>query len=361
MVFNSVELNYDFNKIYKSITKANWKRLNNSNLLLTGCTGPFGFWLLNSLIFCEKKIKINLKIYVLTRKKNSNFIKYFRKKKFIKFITGDIRNFKIPKIKFDYIIHGATTSAKETFLGQNPFEKYSVIADGTRHLLKILKKNKIKKFLFLSSGSVYNNSIKKISENFLDAHLTSDQNLDKVVLGEAKRSAEVLISSYAKIKNIKFNIARCFTFAGPYMPLDVHYAFGNFIKRVCQNKSIVINGHPHTKRSYLSFADLTIALWKILFDGKNREIYNVGSDRSVSILELAKLIKKISKNKKKIIIKKINKKTQANVYLPNIKKLKNDLKFSISKSLKKLIKDTLSDVSINKNFYFKNEKSYFTN
>ena len=353
MVFNSVELNSDFGKIYKSISLRNWKKLNNSNLLLTGCTGPFGFWLLNSLIYCEKKIKINFKIYVLTRKKNSNFIKYFKEKKFIKFIVGDIRNFKIPKIKFDYIIHGATTSAKETFLGQNPLEKYSVIVDGTRHLFKILKISKIKKFLFLSSGSVYNNYEKRISEDYLDAHLTTDQNLNKVVLGEAKRSAEVLISSYAKVRNIKFNIARCFTFAGPLMPLDVHYAFGNFIKRVYQNKSIIINGHPHTKRSYLSFADLSIALWKVFFLGKNREIYNIGSDKSISILELAKLIKKISKNKKKIILKKINKKIKPNVYLPNIRKIKKDLNFSIGKSIKKLIKDILFDVNINKNFYFK--------
>ena len=80
MVFNSTELNSDFNNIYKSINKKNWKKLNNINFLLTGCTGPFGFWLINSIIFCKDKLNLNLKIYVLSRRKNSEFIKQFKKK-----------------------------------------------------------------------------------------------------------------------------------------------------------------------------------------------------------------------------------------------------------------------------------------
>jgi len=353
MIYNSERLNYDFEKIFNLIGEKNWKNLKKSNILMTGCTGPFGFWILNSLIFVKKKTSLNFQVYVLTRKKNSNFIKYFNKNKFIKFIIGDIRTFKIPNIKIDYIIHGATTTAKETYLGQNSFEKYSVLVDGTRHLLKLIKNKKIKKLLFLSSGSVYGKCSKKISENFLEAYSTNNQNFEKVVLGEAKRSAEVLISSFGSIEKVKFNIARCFTFAGPYMPLDIHYAFGNFIKQAYQNKNIVIHGHIDTERSYLSFLDLSIAIWKIIFLGKDKEIYNVGSDKKVKILKLANLIKKISRNKKKIIIKKNKNIPRPDKYIPCTDKLKKDLNFSQKINLKNLIKQTLLEININKKFYFK--------
>ena len=96
--------------------------------------------------YADEKISLNCKIFVLTRNKNSDFFKYFASKS-IKVVYGDVRKFKFFKKRIDLIIHGATTTAKETFNNQDPIEKFSVLFDGTNRVLEFAKKAKLK-FLF---------------------------------------------------------------------------------------------------------------------------------------------------------------------------------------------------------------------
>ena len=178
-------------------------------------------------------------------------------------------------------------------------------------MLNFAKKINCKNFLFLSSGAAYGNRERniKFKESLSSAPYTNDINFDVSVLGEAKRSAETLLTIFSKQNKCKTNVARCFSFIGPFMPLDIHYAAGNFLKDAILKKKIKIIGNPNTVRSYMYFSDLTVCLWRILLIGNNREIYNVGSDKQLTILKLAKLIKSIVPNVKKIeIIKNVSKK-----------------------------------------------------
>ena len=106
-----------------------------------------------------------------------------------------------------------------------------------------------------------------------------------------------------------------------------------FINKSLINQKILINGNGKQTRSFLFIDDCIDAFYKILKKNVSNEVFNVGSDNEISILELAKKVKKICDSKSKIIFNskkftKIGGYEDISRRVPSINKLKKQIKWT---------------------------------
>jgi nucleoside-diphosphate-sugar epimerase len=257
-------------------------------VLVTGGTGFFGIWFLTCLVKIKEKIENDLRIITISRSPE-NFALNVRDKKIltnIEILKGDIKEIELDNIKITHLVHMATTNASETFSGEDQLAKIELLFEGTKNILKQCGPT-LEKVLFTSSGVAYGiNNKNRISESDFTGPNTIDTGS---ALGIGKLTAEYLVSYFSKKYEYKYSIARCFSFAGQYLPLELHYAFGNFINDLLHNKNIQVRGDGQEIRSYLYIGDAIAWLIKLL-DDPNNSIYNVGSENEVKIEALARKI-----------------------------------------------------------------------
>ncbi len=297
------------------------------NLLITGGTGFFGRWLLQILCQINVKLGYEVGIYVLSRNPKGFLTSHpdYPFNNWVKFIDGDVKNFVLPHMKVDYLIHMATTAAFETYEGEDQLNKLDLLYSGTKNTLIQSAHSGVERVLFTSSGVAYGPSNGKIlSEEDLSGPSTINTNS---ALGEGKRVAEYLVSYYADKFKYDFAIARCFSFFGPYLPLDIHYAIGNFVNDALSKKEITIHGTGQDLRSYLYMADAWTWLLRMLFNANN-QIFNVGSSNSISIKDLAVLVGQTLSPAKPInMLGKVGSigNFARNIYIPDTNKIQNQL------------------------------------
>ncbi len=192
---------------------------------------------------------------------------------FVSWAQGDVRDFDFSRITgdFDAIIHAATPAV--TDLADD--EMTSIIVEGTRHVIDFANTRHIPSILFTSSGAVYGPQTAPVAE---DAPC-----IPATAYGKGKFAAERLLLD----SGLDVRIARCFAFTGPYLNRRIHYAIGNFIQNVLDNKPIIVKGDGTPLRSYLYADDLIDWLLAILAYGTPGCTYNVGSPEAISIRNLA--------------------------------------------------------------------------
>jgi nucleoside-diphosphate-sugar epimerase len=289
------ELSADLDHVLKH-TRGLWEEIRGQRLFITGGTGFFGCWLLESLVWANDILGLNARAVVLTRNAGA-----FRSKAphiaghpCISFQSGDVRSYRFPSGSFSHIIHAATESS--TNLGnEDPQSMFSTIVDGTRRTLEFARNCGARKLLLTSSGAVYGPQppqLTHIPETYAGAPNVGDP---RSAYGEGKRAAEMLSTLYGATDSVEIKIARCFAFVGPYLPLNGHFAIGNFIRDSLQKGPVVVKGDGTPLRSYLYAADLAVWLWTILLQGRTCYPYNVGSENALTISEIAHAVSEATK------------------------------------------------------------------
>lgn len=308
-------------------TRSGWEQLRGGRLFVTGGTGFFGKWLLETFLYANQSLDLGAEMVVLTRDPGrfAASMPHLADQPAIQFYAGDVRDFEFPAGEFSHVIHAATEASAQ-LNEQSPRLMYDVIVDGTQRVLDFARARNAQKLLLASSGAVYGPQppgVTHVSEEF-----TGGPNplSPSAAYGEGKRVAEMLCAMASRQHGLEVRIARCFAFVGPYLPLDIHFAVGNFLRDALKNQPIRVGGDGRPMRSYLYAADLAIWLWTILFHGQNCRPYNVGSDRAYSIREIAEAVAQLPESPLPVEIANPSPSSApASYYVPSIERARTEL------------------------------------
>ena len=300
-------------------------------ILITGISGFIGFHTAISLI--QKRINIigldNLNDYYDKSLKNTR-LKVLVKKGII-FYKIDISNIKklndlFKEVRPDYVLNfAAQAGVRYSISNPDVYLKSNII--GFFNILECCKNYEVKHLIYASSSSVYgNNNIYPFDEK---------QTVDSPVsfYAATKKSNEVMAYSYSHLYQLRTTGLRFFTVYGPFGRPDMAYFI--FVKKILNNEPIFVYGDGEIFRDFTYIQDAVIAIEKLINYKKIKneinknvpyEIFNVGNNKPVKLLDFIKLIEKLC-NKKAIIVHKKRQTGDVNYTAADTNKLKEKINY----------------------------------
>lgn len=274
------------------MTRPLWSEAAGKSFFVTGGTGFFGHWLLESFTHANDSLSLGMRAVVLTRDPAAFACRapHLHGRRDLSFIEGDVRSFAYPEGRFHYVIHAAA-EASARLNEEDPETMFDVVVAGTRRVLTFAAAAGVEKFLLASSGAVYGRQPADVPQVSEDDRGGPDPLAPASAYAEGKRAAEHLCAAHGRRYGYEVKVARCFAFVGPHLPLDAHFAIGNFIRDAIGGGPIHVAGDGSAVRSYLYASDLAAWLWTMLFRAPPGHAFNVGSPEGINVGRLAEIVR----------------------------------------------------------------------
>jgi nucleoside-diphosphate-sugar epimerase len=297
------------------------RSLQGKHLLITGCTGFFGKWLL-ALISLLNRTGTGIEVTAVSRDPERFLGNYpeYRQGSWINWAQGDVRTLAdIPVVRpIDLIIHAATDTLSDAHA--DPLAIFDTIVMGARNVLDLAVRSGAKRVLFTGSGAQYGTLQANCPVVETDFRACNSASVASAY-GEAKRAQETLAALYEQRHGVQVILTRCFAFSGPGISLDGHFAIGNFVRDAIGRDELVMQSAGLAVRSYLHGADLAGWLLTLLVSGQAGQAYNVGSDQALTIAELARrVVARIAPEKPVRILAPAASPGAHSYYVPDIQK-----------------------------------------
>jgi nucleoside-diphosphate-sugar epimerase len=331
----------DLDFIFNGLSESEWRFFANKNIFITGGTGFIGKWLLAALLNADYRLNLNCKVLILSRSPKAFQLNMpgIATCNGVQLLQGDIRNFDFPKGRFDIIVHGATDVIEQ----QTPMETFSTCLDGTQRVLEFARVSNASDFLLTSSGAIYGSHAQRLRGMSEDVLSGPDPTLPSSAYAEGKRASEWLACASGNDSGLKVKIARIYAQVGPHLPLDKHFAIGNFILDAMAGREIIVRGDGSPVRSYLYAAETALWLWAMLIRGKSGRAWNVGGNEGISIAGLAELVAKLLGSRNGVrILSKADPCKAVDFYVPNVDRVLQELNLSPTIALNESILRTVN-------------------
>lgn len=194
--------------------------------------------------------------------------------------------------RFDFVFHyAAVVGVKRT--QENPIKVLEDI-EGIRNMLSLSKNTGVKRFFFSSSSEVYGEPV-SIPQNEDTTPLNS-----RVPYAVVKNVGEAFCRSYFQEYNLNYTVFRFFNTYGPNQTTD--FVMSKFLARALRNEDITIFGDGSQTRTFCYVDDNIDATVKALNENLfMNDVVNIGGDVIVSILDLAKIIIRLTQSQSKIV------------------------------------------------------------
>lgn len=275
-------------------TRHVWSDFRDARVLLTGATGFVGSWLLESLLFANDELGLNVKVTALVRDREAFAARlpHLANSLAVRVHVGDVRVADPPAHAFTHFVHCASAAPPRMNV-ERPDEVVDVIVRGTERMVEEAESGRGARFLQVSSGSVYGPQEPGLA--LMDeSHATAaDVREPAQRFGAAKRAAELRGERSVK-GGVGFVAARVFALVGPRLPLDGQFAIGSFLADARAGRDLQLTGDGTAVRSWLHAADLSAWCWTVLARGTPGHIYNVGSEEAMPMLDAASRIARLA-------------------------------------------------------------------
>ena len=283
-------------------------------ILVTGGAGHIGGALCRKLV-TEKNTHVTILDDLSTGSKNKLPSKEFSN---YDFIQVDVNNTHFLKEQifgknFDYVFHYAAVVGVQRTL-EDP---ESVLNDiqGLKNILEICKETKVKRIFFSSSSEVYGEPV-SIPQKEDETPLNS-----KLPYAVVKNVSEAYLRTYKQMYGLDYTIFRFFNTYGPLQSED--FVITKFIRQCLNNEDLQINGDGSQTRTFCYIDDSIQA--QINCMNKNfyvNDVLNIGNEYEITILDLAKLVIKLTGSNSKIIHRDPLKEGDMTRRKPDIEKMK---------------------------------------